>query len=121
MLKTISILALRSPLCKSAFIISLLLSLISCSKTSNKKTLKLAHGLDVTHTVHKSMVLMAQLVHRRSGGTLSIDVYPNQQLGTERQCLELLQIGSLSMAKVSGAVIQNFAPQYQGFEFALYF
>lgn len=53
---------------------------------------------------------MAELVSKKSGGKMRIDIYPNQQLGTERQCLELMQIGSIAMAKVSGAVIQNFAP-----------
>jgi len=36
-------------------------------------------------------------------------------LGSERECLELLQIGSLDMAKVSGAVMENFAPKLRIF------
>src|SRR5690606_1444948 len=44
-----------------------------------------------------------------------IDVYPNQQLGSERQCLELLQIGSLGMTKVSAAVMENFSPNMKVF------
>lgn len=38
-------------------------------------------------------------------------IYPSQQLGTERECLELLQIGSLDMTKVSVGVLENFAPK----------
>lgn len=47
----------------------------------------------------------------RSGGKLKLEIYPSQQLGTERQCLELLQIGSLDMTKVSVGVLENFAPK----------
>ena len=46
---------------------------------------------------------------------MKIKIYPNQQLGSERECLELLQIGSLDMTKVSGAVLENFAPKLKIF------
>ncbi|MEZ4884016.1 MAG: TRAP transporter substrate-binding protein [Chitinophagales bacterium] len=72
--------------------------------------MKLAHALNIDHPVHKGMVYMAQKVKEKSGGSLQIEIYPSQQLGSERQCLELLQIGSLAMTKVSAAVYENFAP-----------
>ncbi len=84
-----------------------------CGKITAVKSLKLAHGLDNTHPVHKGMEYMAQKVAEKSGGQLQIEIYPSQQLGTERQCLELLQIGSLAMTKVSAAVMENFAPNIQ--------
>ncbi len=87
----------------------------ACSQLQGKKSLKLAHSLDVTHPVHKGMVYMAELVAEKSAGQLTIDIYPSQQLGTERQCLELLQIGSLAMTKVSAAVMENFAPDIKVF------
>jgi tripartite ATP-independent transporter DctP family solute receptor len=85
--------------------------LMACSKISGIKTLKLAHGLDTEHPVHKGMLFMASRLSEKSSGKLTIEIYPSQQLGTERQALELLQIGSLAMTKVSGAVMENFAPQ----------
>lgn len=75
--------------------------------------LRLAHGLDVTHPVHKGMEFMAQELEKRSGGKLKMTIYPSGQLGAERECLELLQIGSLDMTKVSASVMENFAPDYQ--------
>jgi tripartite ATP-independent transporter DctP family solute receptor len=59
------------------------------------------------------MEFMAAAVAEKSGGQVTIEIYPNQQLGTERQCLELLQIGSLAMTKVSAAVMENFAPNIE--------
>ncbi|MEL6671143.1 MAG: TRAP transporter substrate-binding protein [Bacteroidota bacterium] len=87
-----------------------LLLVQSCGLSPGPKSLKLAHGLDVSHPVHQGMVYMAEVLAEKSGGELTIEIYPSQQLGTERQCLELLQIGSLAMTKVSGAVLENFAP-----------
>lgn len=70
----------------------------------------MGHGLDVNHPVHKAMEFMAERVREKSDGELTIQVYPSQQLGTERQLLELVQIGSVDMTKVSGAVLENFVP-----------
>tara|TARA_R110002049_G_scaffold53516_4_gene149638 strand:- start:50288 stop:51205 length:918 start_codon:yes stop_codon:yes gene_type:complete len=78
---------------------------------NSTKTLRLGHGLDVSHSVHKAMVKMGEDLLQRSGGKLKLEIYPSQQLGTERECLELLQIGSLDMTKVSVGVLENFAPK----------
>lgn len=83
---------------------------LSCGEINSAKSLKLAHGLDVSHPVHKAIVFMAEKLAEKSAGQLTIEIYPSQQLGTERQALELLQIGSLSMTKVSAAILENFAP-----------
>ncbi|AUP77551.1 TRAP transporter substrate-binding protein [Flavivirga eckloniae] len=89
--------------------------LSSCNTLQSKKVIKLAHGLDMSHPVHKAMVFMAEDLEKRSNGTMGIQIYPNQQLGTERQALELIQIGSLGMTKVSAAVMENFSPNMKVF------
>ena len=101
-------------------IVQMLLILLSfflfgCGRTSKGKELKLAHGLNTHHPVHLGMEFMADKLYEISEGQLSIAIYPNQQLGTERQCLELLQIGSLAMTKVSAAVMENFSPKMSVF------
>lgn len=96
------------------FVMATLL-LVSCAKNNQTRTIKLGHGLDISHPVHKAMVFMAERVKEKSKGKMQIDIYPNQQLGSERECLELLQIGSLGMTKVSTGVIENFAPEFKVF------
>ena len=75
----------------------------------------MGHGLNVSHPVHKAMVKMGEDLFELSDGKLRLEIFPSQQLGTERQCLELLQIGSLEMTKVSSGVLENFAPQMSVF------
>lgn len=86
-----------------------------CATKSDVTVIKLGHGLDPTHPVHKAMEFMAEKVKKKSDGKLQIDIYPSQQLGTERQCVELLQIGSLGMTKISASVMENFSPLYTVF------
>ncbi len=88
---------------------------IGCNGLSETKTIKLAHGLDVNHPVHKAMQRMGDELEKVSNGQMKMTIYPNQQLGTERECLELLQIGALDMTKVSGAVMENFSPRMRVF------
>ncbi len=90
-------------------------ALWGCQAVERQKTLKLAHGLDINHPVHQGMVFMAERLEEKSDGQLGLEIYPSGQLGSERQCLELLQIGSLSMTKVSASVMENFAPNLKVF------
>lgn len=85
----------------------------SCSGVQKKKSLKLAHGLDPTHPVHKAMVYMAEALEEKSKGELTMTIYPSGQLGSEQQCVELLQIGSLAITKVSAAVMESFTDNFQ--------
>jgi len=95
-----------------AFFISSLL-LAGCASHEKGKVLKLAHGLDTTHPVHKAMEFMAKRCDELSGGKLNIQIYPSGQLGSEQQCVELLQIGSLAITKVSAAVMEGFTDDYK--------
>lgn len=83
-----------------------------CEETlKKKKTIRLAHALSTSHPVHQGMVRLAKLVDEKSKGKLEITIFPSQQLGSEREALELLQIGSIGMTKVSSAALENFVPE----------
>lgn len=85
---------------------------ISCTTSNETKLLTLAHGLPSTHPVHKGIVVFQKELEKMSNGTLSVKIYSDGQLGHERQVLELLQIGSIAMTKVSAATMANFVPEY---------
>ncbi|MBS9522786.1 TRAP transporter substrate-binding protein [Litoribacter alkaliphilus] len=96
------------------FFLTLLL-FVGCGQQQDVRVIKLGHGLGVSHPVHEALIYLSQLTEEKSEGKLQIKVYPNQQLGTERELMELLQIGSLGMTKVSSAVMEGFAPKLQVF------
>jgi tripartite ATP-independent transporter DctP family solute receptor len=91
----------------------LLLFLSGCGTQKQGRVLKLAHGLDPSHPVHQAMVYMAERCEEISAGELRIDIYPSGQLGSEQQCVELLQIGSLAITKVSAAVMESFTEDFK--------
>jgi tripartite ATP-independent transporter DctP family solute receptor len=77
--------------------------------------LKLGHGLDTTHPVHKAMVFMADKVREKSGGRMRIEIFPSEQLGNEKECIEALQLGYLAMTKTSSAPMEGFVPEMRVF------
>lgn len=88
---------------------------LSCGSADRTRVIKLAHGLPTSHPVHEAMVYLSERAAEDSGGQIRIDVHPAEQLGTERECLELLQIGAVGMTKVSASVLENFVPRYAVF------
>jgi tripartite ATP-independent transporter DctP family solute receptor len=89
--------------------------LSACGGQDDTIVLKLAHVLDTNHAVHKGMEHMAERLEHYSDGTMRIDIYPSGQLGAERETVELVQIGSLAMTKVSAAPLEAFVPAMQVF------
>ena len=92
-----------------------LLIIVSACSSQRKKVITLAHGLDQQHSVHLAMLKLGEVLYEKSGGTMEVRVYPSQQLGNERELLELLQLGSIDITKVSAAVMENFVPEYKVF------
>lgn len=90
-------------------------SLAGCTARADRVVIKLGHGLEPTHSVHLGMVYMGERLREKSGGSMHVDIYPSQQLGSERELVELLQIGSVGMAKVSAAVLESFVPTFSVF------
>jgi tripartite ATP-independent transporter DctP family solute receptor len=58
---------------------------------------------------------MSKRISELSEGKLIVDIYPSEQLGSEEQLIELVQIGSLAITKVSAASMQSFADDYKVF------
>lgn len=79
------------------------------------RKLKIAHSLPISHPVHKGLEELARSAKERSGGRLLIDIFPSEQLGTETQCLEKVQAGTLDITKTSAAPIGNFVPGFKVF------
>lgn len=97
------------------FLTSCILILPGCAIDRSERVLKLAHVLDTTHPVHKGMAFMAERLYKISAGRMRLDIYPSGQLGQERELIELLQIGSLAMTKVSTAPLEAFVPEMKIF------
>lgn len=86
------------------------LCLSGCGKKSDVTKIKMGHALDTEHPVHKAMIFMAEKLEEKSGGKVILEVYPGEQLGSEREMIEQVQMGLLDMTKVSTSPLESFIP-----------
>ncbi|TLU59483.1 TRAP transporter substrate-binding protein [Thalassotalea litorea] len=102
--------------CRSLVFAACLPFIFSCSDNStDQKTIRLAHGLDVNHPVHLALVHFQQRLQVLSEGTIKVNVFPAGQLGSEREIIELIQFGTIGMTKVSASSLEAFVPNMKVF------
>lgn len=89
--------------------------LTACSKQDEQVKITLGHTLDTRHVVHQALVYMDERLQHYSKNSMSLSIYPGGQLGSERELVELLQIGSLAMTKVSASSLEGFVPEMKVF------
>jgi len=87
-----------------------LMGISGCKKKDGAKILKMGHSLPEDHPVHVAMEFMSEKLKEKSGGKMSIKVYPNEQLGSEREMIEQVQTGMLDMCKTSTSPLESFIP-----------
>jgi tripartite ATP-independent transporter DctP family solute receptor len=87
------------------------LVMVHRQRAGGARILKMAHGLDAEHPVHKAMLFMAERLAEKSGGRLRLEIFPNGQLGQEREFVEQLQLGCMDLTKVSAASLESFVPE----------
>ena len=87
-----------------------LLALLGCGPENPLETLHIGHALDTEHPVHTAMLHIDERLRHYSNNTMAVEVFPNGQLGHERELIELLQLGALAMTKVSASPLEGFVP-----------
>ncbi len=75
-----------------------------------------AHGSTETVAEHTSFLKFKELVEERSGGSVTVDIYPNQQLGGDREYTEACVQGNVTMGGPSPAAIAALIPSLNAFE-----
>ena len=94
----------------AALALGLLLGL-GASPCLAKMTLKFGHVAPPFHGQNMGVEAFAKYVAEKTGGEIEVKNFPMGQLGGERSLAEQVQAGTLEMATISTAVMQNFVPQ----------
>ncbi len=103
---------------KRIIVLLLVLSLmvVGCSKndastaSDGAVTLTLAHHLSETDSNNILAQEFARLVNERSNGRITIDIYPNNQLGGQRELLEGLGAGTVDFSMSDTGLLGNYDP-----------
>ena len=74
-----------------------------------------------THPYNLGMNKIGELVSEKTDGAVKLDVFGNSQLGSERDLLEGLQLGSLQMTCTSTAPLAGFTDSFLVFDLPFIF
>lgn len=77
-----------------------------------KTEIRLGHTANTDLNYHKGSVKFADLVKERTGGQVTVTVFPNSQLGTEKDVTEQVKSVVVQMSTVGAAIVASF----QGWE-----
>lgn len=102
-------------------IIGLIVPGITCRPKSERTYLiKVGQGQTAGEPQVKAMDLFKELVEERTEGRVRVEVYPNNQLGNQRDVTEGIQLGTIQMASISSPMA-GFVPESNLFELPFLF
>ncbi|NWK85086.1 TRAP transporter substrate-binding protein [Staphylococcus sp. GSSP0090] len=96
-------------------ILSLTIPVSSVNAEEKKREIMLAHNQPTEHPVHKSLEIFKDRLEKESHGQIKVNIYPNGQLGSEREAIEMTQTNAIQMTKVSAGALESFSPTYSLF------
>ena len=105
----------------AVIVFSLFLVLVIAPATYAKTTLKLGTSTQPTHIYNQAADYFAKIVAEKTGGEIEVQVFPAAQLGSERDMVEGLQLGSLEMTLTSTGPMGGFVPQVKLFNLPFLF
>lgn len=93
---------------------SLLAMALGMSHTfaATELTIKAAHAASATNTGHKALEMMDEALRARTDGRIGLEIFPNGQLGGERELIESIQLGNIDLVFVSSAPLASFNQQF---------
>ncbi|MFN2359319.1 MAG: TRAP transporter substrate-binding protein DctP, partial [Desulfotignum sp.] len=84
---------------------------LGCFLPAFADTVKFGHVAPPFHGQAKGVDAFADYVKEKTNGEIEIATFPAGQLGGERSMAEQVQAGTLQIAALTTAVLQNFVPQ----------
>src|SRR5262245_27276635 len=91
------------------------------AQAQDKIVLKMGTLGSTEYFYYKGAKQMADEAARKSGGRLDIQVFPNQQLGNERDMIEGMQLGTIDLAIINTPLLAGFDGRFQIFDMPFMF
>lgn len=80
--------------------------------SSDSIVIKVAHGATEDHSTHIGWLKFKEVVEEKSGGTMTVEIYPNQQLGGDSEVVQGTQLGNITAGHSSTSPVASFASEF---------
>jgi|Cm827metagenome_2_1110796.scaffolds.fasta_scaffold07092_2 C4-dicarboxylate-binding protein DctP len=81
----------------------------------------IAHTNTEENVTHKAMLKFEEYVEANTDGRVDVQIYPNGQLGGERECVEAVELGSVQMTTPTASVMSAYDLKYNLMELPFLF
>jgi tripartite ATP-independent transporter DctP family solute receptor len=90
--------------------------MIAAAAQAEKLVFRISHTLDPTSHYNKGLMKLHELLQEKTKGELGLDIYHSSQLGSERDAIEGVTMGTLEMTLTSSAPLANFTKAFMVFD-----
>jgi tripartite ATP-independent transporter DctP family solute receptor len=91
-----------------------------CGRRAGPAVIKAALSQNPGEPQVRAVELFKRMVEREAAGRLRVDIYPNNQLGNQRDVIEGIQLGTIEMSNVA-SVMASFVKELNLFELPFLF
>lgn len=84
-------------------------------QAANAEVMKLAFNQPEDHPEFRSIVQFSDKLKEATGGEYSIEVFPNELLGSQKETIEMVQNGALPFSLIAGSLLENWNPDFAVF------
>ncbi|WP_303881450.1 TRAP transporter substrate-binding protein [Acetomicrobium mobile] len=96
-------------------IIGLVISIVFINTASAATTLKIAFNQDKSHPQYIAMEQFGKILKDKTKGEYEVQIFPNELLGAQKETLEMVQSGTIAMAIVANALLENWNSDFAVF------
>lgn len=83
--------------------------------------IKFAHVVRPSTAKGQAAEMFAELLEEKTNGQITVEIYPDSQLGSDREITEQMQSGAVHMNAPFTGVLPSFVPQFQVFDLPFIF
>lgn len=85
---------------------------LSFERRADKRVLMATDDHDIDYPTTQGLVKIKEIIEKRTNGRLRVIVRPGAQLGSEKETIELTQMGIIDINRVSCSPMAEFAPEF---------
>lgn len=95
--------------------------LVSQAQAEPDMLLRAAHSSASTSTGQKALEFLDTELRKKTDDRIGLEIFPNSQLGGEREAIENIQFGNIDLTFASSAPLASFAPEFFAFDLPFLF
>ncbi len=106
------------------FLLAICVTVSACSsgdRTDGVIVIKVAHNGNEQHPFQEGYEKFADILAKETGGRVEVEIFPNSQLGSEEEAIEMVKLGVIGSTSSAAASLGPFVPEIDVLNFPFIF